>query len=363
MRYKFAQYLRDFVIIVKELNAEKAMQYTNNTLKGKKILITGGAGFIGSNLAMYFQKHHKDAEIVVLDNFRSEKVFSNGHFKSLGHFQNLLGFEGEVIVGDITKQEDLERLKSYKFDYIFHQAAISDTTIMDQEAVLRANVNAYKDLLDLCVHNNAKMIYASSAGVYGNSPAPNSIGSGEMPENVYGFSKLMMDNLSAKYLKQFPHLHIVGLRYFNVYGQREIYKGKTASMILQLGLQALKNKKVRLFKMGEQKRDFVYIQDVIQANIKAMESKKSGVYNVGSGTARSYNDIIECLKVDLGDFAVEYIENPYSFFQTHTEANIVLTKEFLNYTPRFSLEVGVKNYINTIKAIHTSGLWDAVVGE
>ncbi|WP_299546142.1 ADP-glyceromanno-heptose 6-epimerase [uncultured Helicobacter sp.] len=332
------------------------MQYINDSLEGKKILITGGSGFIGSNLALYFQKYHK-AEVVVFDSFRSEKTFSNGHFRSLGHFKNLLDFQGEVIVGDITNKDDLARLHSYSFDYIFHQAAISDTTVMDQEAILRANVNAYKDLLDLCVHKGAQMIYASSAGVYGNSPAPNSISNGELPENVYGFSKLMMDNLTQKYLQNYPNLKIVGLRYFNVYGQKEVYKGKTASMILQLGLQALAQKKVRLFKMGEQKRDFVYIEDVIQANVKAIESKKSGVYNVGSGNARSFNDIIACLKMDLGEFEVEYFENPYAFFQTHTEANIVLTKEFLNYTPRFSLEVGIKNYLPEIKAIHTSGLW------
>ncbi|WDL69865.1 ADP-glyceromanno-heptose 6-epimerase [Helicobacter winghamensis] len=337
------------------------MQYINDSLEGKKILITGGAGFIGSNLALYFQKHHK-ARVVVFDSFRSEKTFSNRHFKSLGHFKNLLDFKGEVIAGDITNKADLERLESYNFDYIFHQAAISDTTVMDQEAVLRANVNAYKDLLDLCVRQGAKMIYASSAGVYGNSPAPNSIGSGEIPENVYGFSKLMMDNLTQKYLQQYPNLSIVGLRYFNVYGNKEVYKGKTASMILQLGLQALEQKRVRLFKMGEQKRDFVYIEDVIQANIKAMESKKSGVYNVGSGNARSFNDIIACLKMDLGEFEVEYFDNPYAFFQTHTEANITLTKEFLGYTPRFSLEVGVKNYLPEIKAIHANGLWNAIVG-
>ncbi|WP_104721762.1 ADP-glyceromanno-heptose 6-epimerase [Helicobacter mesocricetorum] len=331
------------------------MQYINNTLEGKHILITGGAGFIGSNLALYLQKYHPKAKVVVFDCFRNEEIFSNGNLKSLGHFKNLLGFNGEVIVGDINNKEDLKRLEENRFDYIFHQAAISDTTISDQEAVLRSNVNAFKDLLQLCLKMDSKMIYASSAGVYGNTPAPNSIGSGEIPENIYGFSKLMMDNLANKYLQDNPCLHIVGLRYFNVYGENEFYKGKTASMILQLGLQALKNKKVRLFKMGEQKRDFVYIEDVIQANIKAMEAKKSGVYNVGSGNARSYNDIVDSLKQNLGEFEVEYFDNPYAFFQTHTQASLTLTKEFLGYEPRFSLEVGIKKYIEQIQEIHLKG--------
>ncbi|PZT47432.1 ADP-glyceromanno-heptose 6-epimerase [Helicobacter valdiviensis] len=328
------------------------MQYVDDDFKGKKILITGGAGFIGSNLAMYFQKHHPKAEVIVFDCFRSEETFSNGNLKSLGHFKNLLDFKGEVIAGNINNKKDLELLEKFDFDYIFHEAAISDTTVMDQESVLRSNVNAFKSLLNLAFKHKAQMIYASSAGVYGNTPAPNSIGAGEIPENVYGFSKLMMDNLAMKFAKEHK---IIGLRYFNVYGENECHKGKTASMILQLGLQALKNKKVRLFKMGEQKRDFVYIQDVVQANIKATQAHKSGIYNVGSGVARSYNDIVNALKMELGEFEVEYFENPYKFFQNHTEANITLTKKFLDYEPRFSLEIGIKNYLSQIKQLHSQG--------
>ena len=88
-----------------------------------------------------------------------------------------------------------------------------------------------------------------------------------------------------------------------------------------------------------------------------MHALESGVYNVGSGNARSYNDIVACLKMDLGEFAVEYIQNPYPFFQAHTEADLILTKQHLGYMPRFSLEEGIKNYLPAIKAIHASGLW------
>lgn len=329
------------------------MKYTDENLDNKKILITGGAGFIGSNLAMYFQKFHPNAEVIVFDRFRSEETFSNGNFKSLGHFKNLLDFNGEVIVGDITNKDDLARIDKIKFDYIFHEAAISDTTVMDQDVILRANVNAYKDLLEMSLRHGAKMIYASSAGTYGNTQAPNIVGKGEIPENVYGFSKLCMDKLTYKFLKENP-THIIGLRYFNVYGENELYKGKTASMILQLGIQALKNKKVRLFKMGEQKRDFVYVQDVVMANIKAI-SGKSGIYNVGSGESRSFNDIVKCLQNEFGEFEVEYFDNPYKFFQNHTHADIEPTKEALGYNPQYKLEDGIKKYAKSIKEIADKG--------
>lgn len=245
----------------------------------------------------------------------------------------------------------MQKLTSYDFDIIFHQAAISDTTVLNQELVMKTNHESFLRLLDIATQSQAMVIYASSAGTYGNSPAPNSVGSGEVPENIYGYSKLCMDESVRRILASNPSYPIIGLRYFNVYGEREFYKGKTASMILQLGLQALKHKKVRLFKYGEQKRDFVYIKDVIQANIKAIESMQSGIYNVGSGEARSFNDIIACLKDGIGDFEVEYFDNPYAFFQTHTQADISSTKEHLSYMPRFNLEEGIKSYLKEIKAI------------
>jgi ADP-L-glycero-D-manno-heptose 6-epimerase len=316
------------------------MKYIDIDLNDKSILITGGAGFIGSSVAFHIQENYPKAHIVIFDAF------------VLGHFKNLQGFKGEVIAGDITDPVAMQRLKTLKFDYIFHQAAISDTTVMDQKKMVEANTNAFGDILDLAVEMGADVVYASSAGTYGNSAAPNCIGSGEEPENVYGFSKLMMDNLAARYIKYHPNLKIVGLRYFNVYGPREFYKGTTASMILQLGLKLLRGDAPKLFKWGEQKRDFVYIEDVVQANLKALEATKSGVYNVGGGVARQYNELFGALTTSIGvERQIEYIDNPFKFFQNHTEADISLTREYLGYEPRFTLEEGIKAYANEIKAI------------
>lgn len=319
-------------------------------MKNQTIIITGGAGFIGSNLAFYFQENHPDYRIIIFDKFRDNSTFPSGNPTSLGHFKNLIGFKGEIITGDINNPSDIAKLKAIDFDVMYHMAAISDTTVMDQKLVMQTNHLAFLDLLDICLEKNAKMIYASSAGTYGNTSAPNKIGSGEKPENVYGFSKLMMDMSTRKILDKNPHLPIIGLRFFNVYGEREFYKGKTASMILQLGLQVLREKKVRLFEYGEQKRDFVYIKDVIQACTLCIHATKGGIYNVGSGKARSFNNIINALKNHLGDFEVEYIKNPYTFFQTHTEADLSGIKADLNYNPSFELEEGIASYMHEIKA-------------
>ena len=329
------------------------MRYIDDDLKGKTILITGGAGFIGSNLAFYFQNNHPEAKVVVLDLFRNNETFSNGNLKSFGHFKNLIGFKGEVISGDINDKELLKRLEvDYKFDYIFHQAAISDTTALEQDIMIKTNVNAFKDLLDLAIKHKANMIYASSAATYGGSDTFK-VGY-EKPNNVYGFSKVMMDNIAYEYMKK-TEISIVGLRYFNVYGPREYYKNKTASMVLQFGLQMLSGKSPRLFE-GSDKilRDFIYIEDVLQANIKAMNPKRSCVVNVGTGKARAFEDITDILQSELGtNYKYEYIPNPYiGSYQFFTEADVSDTKEFLDYKPRYELENGIKEYLPEIKRIY-----------
>jgi len=328
------------------------MRYTDLDLSGKHILITGGAGFIGSNLAFYFQENHPDAQVTVLDLFRTEERFSNGNLKSFGHFKNLIGFRGEVVAGDINDPSLLRQLHQRNWDYVFHEAAISDTTVMDQKIMIETNVNAFKALLDLAVEKRAEMIYASSGATYGNAPSPQRVGR-ESPENVYGFSKLMMDNIAFEYMRKFPDRVIVGLRYFNVYGPREFYKNKTASMVVQLGHQILSGKAPRLF-YGSDKilRDFIYIEDVIQANIKAMTPKKSGVYNVGTGKPRSFQDIADILQREIGvDYGTEYFENPYKAYQTYTEADISESEKYLDYRPRFSLEEGIRAYLPEIRRL------------
>lgn len=330
------------------------MRYIKDDLKEKTILITGGAGFIGSNLAFYFQNNHPDARVVVVDCFRSGEKLSNGNLKSFGHFKNLIGFSGEIISGDINDKSLLSSLDmNYKFDYIFHEAAISDTTAQEQDLMIKTNVNAYKDLLKIAVKHNANMIYASSAATYGNAESPQRVGR-EAPQNVYGFSKLCMDNLSREYMKK-NSISIVGLRYFNVYGQREYFKNTTASMIMQFGHQILSGKNPRLFENSDKiLRDFIYIEDIIQANVKAMDPKESGIYNVGTGKARSFQDIVDILQHELKtSLACEYIPNPFiGSYQFHTEADISLTKNALGYEPRFEMEDGIKSYISEIKRVY-----------
>ena len=146
---------------------------------------------------------------------------------------------------------------------------------------------------------------------------------------------------------------IVGLKFFNVYGRREYYKAKTASMVIQLGHQILSGNTPRLFEGSDQiLRDFINIEDVVQANIKACNPKQNGTYNVGTGNPRSFQDIADILQQELGtNLGTEYFPNPYDGYQMDTQADINSTKANLNFEPKVSLEAGIKAYIPEIRRL------------
>lgn len=319
----------------------------------KTILITGGAGFIGSNLAFYFQENFPKSKVTVFDCFRNDETFNNGNLKSFGHYKNLIGFKGEIIPGNINNKDDLGLLGKYNFDFIFHHAAISDTRVYDQEIIMKTNVNSFYDLLEIAKKADSVMVYASSGATYGNLPSPQTVGQ-ENPENPYGYSKYIMDQIATRYSFENPDLTIVGLRFFNVYGPREYYKGNTSSMVIQLGHQILDGKAPRLFNNSNQiLRDFIYIDDVVQANIKACLPKQNGTYNVATGIPRNFQEIADILQNELDtDLGTEYFPNPYDGYQMNTQADISSTMENLGFKPKFSLEKGIKAYIPEILRLH-----------
>ncbi|NOR72438.1 MAG: ADP-glyceromanno-heptose 6-epimerase [Mariprofundaceae bacterium] len=310
----------------------------------ERILITGGAGFIGSNLAATLIKR-PNTDVLIADDFSS------------GDWRNLIHVDCEVRAADCDDFDLLDDIAAGKFTAVMHQAAITDTTVMDQRLMVEVNTNAFASILEASAKSGTRVVYASSAGTYGNSEAPNRIGSGEEPENIYGFSKLAMDRVAARWYEKHP-ASIVGLRYFNVYGPGEHHKNeregnKTASMILQMYQRAKAGEQLRLFKHGEQMRDFVYIRDVIAANLAALEAPRSGVCNVGSGKARSFNDIVENLGKQLGQsFDVEYIDNPFTFYQMHTEADLSESKAIMGWEPSWSLEKGIEDYVQLLENGH-----------
>ena len=295
-----------------------------------KILITGGAGFIGSNLVSALED--KGYELSIIDNLSS------------GNPENLQGFKGTVIDGDIAALDLISQFKEKKFDIIFHQAAITDTTFSDDKEMFRVNVEGFRNILNFAQSIKAKLIYASSAGVYGKGKIPMKEGQKPSPLNAYALSKKMMDGIAEKEMKK-ADIAIIGLRYFNVYGPGEKYKGKSASMIYQLYKQMEKNKRPRIFKWGGQKRDFIYVKDVVQANFKAMEMDKSCVVNVGTGAAVTFNETIEILNRVLGtNYETEYFDNPYGFYQNETQADTSLAGKFLGFKAKFDVEGGIRDY-------------------
>jgi len=244
-----------------------------------RILVTGAAGFVGSNLAKRLAADGH--ETVALDDFSSAS------------WVNLVDFPADVVTCDVSDQVNV-LASAVPFDVIFHQASITDTTVLDQRKMMHNNVEGFRKVLDLAAEWGSRVVWASSAATYGRGPAPMRESQKAEPLNVYGYSKLAMERLAEQYREQLQQ-PIVALRYFNVYGPGEQHKGKFASMIHQLAKQMRAGNRPRIFKNGEQKRDFVYIDDVIAANIAAMTSKQSGVFNVGSGASASFNEVVEQL--------------------------------------------------------------------
>lgn len=297
-------------------------------MNNKKILITGGAGFIGSNLVKTLQEKYPDNKYFIIDNFSS------------GNADNLAGFKGEIISENIA-QTDLGRHFD-KLDIIFHQAAITDTTVFDEKKMMFNNVDGFKNVLNFAKKCGAKLIYASSAAVYGHSSPPMVVGKNEVPANVYGLSKLNADNIARE---NFGNLHIVGLRYFNVYGPGEKYKGKMANVIWQFYLQMKSGERPVVFGDGEQKRDQIYVKDIVNANLLAITGKESGIFNVGTGKATTFNEIIKNLNEILGtNLEPEYLDNPYEHYQEYTEADLAETKNALGYFPEYDIKKGIGDY-------------------
>ena len=297
-----------------------------------RVLVTGGAGFIGSNLVRRLEADGH--ETAALDDFSSAT------------WTNLKDFNGDVITCDLGS--DLNPLSSQPaFDVIFHQGSITDTTVHDQHKMMQNNVEAFRALLDLAMKWKSRVVWASSCSIYGQGPVPMKETQPPDPLNIYAFSKMVMERLAQRYQRRLAH-PIVGLRYSNVYGRGEAHKGKFASMIYQLAKQMRAGNRPRVFHDGQQRRDFVYIDDVVQINLKAMTAKTSGVFNAGFGDAFSFNQVIEHLnRVLKTDLSPEYFQNPYSFTQDWTQTDLTESRRVLGYAPKYDLARGIDAYFES----------------
>ena len=298
------------------------------------LLVTGGAGFIGSNLVLELQQRFPNSRLTVIDDFRS------------GDFKNLAGYRGDFVAADLAKLNWGEQFGEEKFDAIFHLASITDTTNHDQFEQTHDNVESFRRLLEFARPGQTRVIFASSASIYGATTEASAESTVAAPANIYAFSKAIMDNVATRLAGENPDWIIVGVRYFNVYGPREAHKGVPASMIYHLSQQMRAGQRPRIFKHGEQRRDFVYVKDVVDGTIRALDAKASGIYNLGSGQARSFNELIFILNRSLQtNLQPDYFDNPHAHYQNFTQADLTRAHEALGYAPQFPLEAGVADYM------------------
>ncbi len=311
------------------------------------IVVTGAFGFIGSNLVKALNKMGR-TDIIAVDDL-TEGV----KFRNLADCQIQDYYDKKEFLNYITRDPLGYNLKN-KIDTIFHQGACSTTTEWDGKYMMENNFTYSKILLDFAQTHHIPFMYASSAAVYGNSKIFKESPENERPLNVYGYSKLLFD----QYVRSLKNKgsQIVGLRYFNVYGPNEQHKGSMASVAYHLSQQIKAKGKIKLFEgcegyaNGEQRRDFIYVEDVVAINLFMMQNPGvSGIFNAGTGNSQTFNEVANAVISYYQNGLLEYIPFPEHLkghYQSYTQADISLLRS-VGYTCEFkTVEQGVKDYLN-----------------
>lgn len=306
------------------------------------IVVTGGAGFIGSNIVQGLNARGI-TDILVVDDLRDGHKCVNLTDADFRDFMDKDEFLARVKAG-----EDFGGVEA-----VLHQGACSTTTEWDGRFMMEVNYDYSKVLLHWCLKRNIPFIYASSASVYGAGPIFTESREFERPLNVYAFSKFQFD----QYVRALPHHdgQVVGLRYFNVYGPREQHKGSMASVVYHFHHQLLKTGKVCLFEgcdgygNGEQRRDFIHVDDVVAVNLWLLEHPKvHGIFNLGTGRAQSFNDVAHAVIAFHGHGEIEYIPFPNHLkgvYQSFTEADMRALRAAGYDQPFMSVEEGTPRYL------------------
>lgn len=331
------------------------------------IALTGACGFIGSNILRQLNNMGY-YDIIAVDNLRNGNKFKNIVDCSILDYIDKEDFIKSIANGDYNNQ----------IDYIFHQGACSDTTLGDGKYMMKNNYEYSTVLLEFAQENEIPMLYASSASVYGLKKEFIEDEQFESPLNLYGYSKLLFDQIVRRHITAGLKAPVVGLRYFNVYGPNESHKGRMASVVYHHYLQYSQTGKVQLFagnngyENGEQIRDFIYVDDVVNANMFFFNNhlsdneEVSGIFNCGTGKGRTFNELalatinafrelqsksIISLEEAIDNGEIEYIAFPNDLigkYQNHTEANLEQLLD-CGFREHFTaIEDGVYQYIQRL---------------